>query len=792
MGKTYSLKTNALLNVIKSSLSILFPLITYPYVLRALGAQGMGKVSYVASIVGYFTLIATLGIGTYGVREGAKIREKKEELQQFVNEIFSINTISLFVSVTAYLIVIFSVKRFYEYRILFFIQGLSIIFQVISMDWINQIFEDYYFITVRSLFSYAITLLLIFSLIRNEADYIYYAAIQVIPLIIICISNRIHCTQYVRPRFTVRLNVKRHIKPVLYLFANALMVSVYVNFDTTMLGWMKGDYYVGEYTLAAKIYSIVKTVLIAIYAVAIPRLASYVGKQDWDNYKKTNTQLWGWIEIIVCPIVAGLICLSEEIIQVMGGKEYAEATGALVILSIALLFAIFGGLLTSCLNVTIGREKNNLIITCISACANIILNLFFISRYNHIGAAITTLISEAIVVVYSLLTLPQIQKYMDGKAVWKNFFHAGVGSSIVAGYIWLIRRLLQGAIAKISLSVLGAVVVYSIILWVVHNEIFCVIVARAKETKIGKFLSGREIRFQYFAKVRLLDWMPDSLFLKCQYKAKTGKELDFRNPIDYNQKIQWYKVFYREPIMTQCADKITVRDYVRDCGFEKYLTPLYAIYASFEDISYDELPNCFFLKCNNSSGYNAVIRQDELEKDRKFQLAKEMRRGLSKRAYMLNREWAYKDIIPQLLCEEYLQPNDGNPLVDFNFFCFSGKIKMIYMNVGMADNEGHHNSIAKRAVFDEELHHVQDAITQMEQLDPKYAKLPIGIKEIIQAAEKLSQPFPHARVDFMYVNGKFYFGEITFYSASGYLYLEPQSLYDMLGESFDITKIRQE
>ena len=265
-----SIKLNAILNVIRSCLSIVFPLVTTPYVSRILGTEGVGKVSYVKSIVSYFSLLAMLGVSTYAVREGAKRKTNRTELNEFVSEVFTINLVFTILSCVALGATVFFVERFHSYQLLFIILGHLIIFQTFSIEWVNTIFEDYLYITIRTILVFIIQLILIFIFVTEEGDYYLYAAIQVMSYIVICVSNWVYCRKYIHIRIGKLSDSKKHIKSLLVLFSNAIMISVYVNFDMTMLGWFQDDNAVGLYSVSVKIYSVIKTLIVAIYTVAIP------------------------------------------------------------------------------------------------------------------------------------------------------------------------------------------------------------------------------------------------------------------------------------------------------------------------------------------------------------------------------------------------------------------------------------------------------------------------------------------------------------------------------------------
>lgn len=173
-NKKVSLGINAILNGIKSSLSVLFPLIIYPYVFQVLHSNNMGKVNFAMSIVSYFSMFAMLGVTQYAVREGAKKRNNTLELNKFASEIFTINMISTIVSYLLLAVSIVTLDKLHDYKILIFICSISIIFTALGIEWVNTIFEDFFYITIRSIVVNIVTLILIFIFVKDENDiYIY-------------------------------------------------------------------------------------------------------------------------------------------------------------------------------------------------------------------------------------------------------------------------------------------------------------------------------------------------------------------------------------------------------------------------------------------------------------------------------------------------------------------------------------------------------------------------------------------------------------------------------------------
>jgi O-antigen/teichoic acid export membrane protein len=478
--KQHSLGVNAVLNAINSALRIVFPLVAYPYAFRILHKDGIGKVNYASSIINYFVLIAGLGIATYAIREGAKIRDDRSKFNSFCNEVFSINILSTIISYALLAVLIIVSSGLRGYTPILLVYSLTIILTTIGVDWINTIYEDFLYITFRSIFSYIISLLLLFIFVRTAEDIIAYSFITVIQLAFVAIVNFFYCRRYVHVRIVRKLNLKKHLKPVLLIFANSVATTIYVNSDTTMLGIMTTDSYVGLYTVSVKIYSVIKTILAAFYSATVPRISYYLGIGENEKVKKTFTNIFSDVTVILLPCAVGLAALSKEIILIMGGAEYEEATLTLQILSVSLIGAIFGGLITYALNIPLRREKYNVIATVTSAGINIGLNFIMIPLFKQNGAAITTAISEFFVFIFCFFTLKDRDKYIDFKFWRKNLFHAIVGCFIIAGISIGIKAITSIVLVRITLIFVLSVACYGLILLMFNNQLAYSILNKVK------------------------------------------------------------------------------------------------------------------------------------------------------------------------------------------------------------------------------------------------------------------------------------------------------------------------
>lgn len=469
--KEKSIGINAILNAIKAALSILFPLITFPYATRVLGVENLGKVNYAQSIEHYFALIATLGVTTYAVREGAKRRDDKKQLSTFCNEIFSLNIVTTLFSYTIMgIFLIFSAKM-HDYRLLIIIQSISILFTTLGVDWLNTIYEDYLFITIRSIITNILSIIALFLFVKTPNDYYIYAMLTVLTNVVIAISNLFYCRKYTKIKTTFNKKIFSHLKSTLIFFANSLSVSIYVNSDTTMLGWMCGDFFVGIYAVAVKVYNIIKTILASIYVVAIPRLSYYFGNNKMKEFKTLYSKIIMYLALLILPCMAGLISLSNEIVLIISGAEYMDAVITLQILSIALLFAVFGGAVTNCLNIPLKREVFNMKATIISAVANVILNLYFIPKFYQNGAAITSVIAEMMVLIISVINFKKWNEVIDIRNVVKNFIHAFIGMILILMVCYIISQFnITNIVISVLLKITFSIIVYFIELIILKNS----------------------------------------------------------------------------------------------------------------------------------------------------------------------------------------------------------------------------------------------------------------------------------------------------------------------------------
>lgn len=280
-------------------------------------------------------------------------------------------------------------------------------------------------------------------------------------------------------------------------------------------------------------------------------------------------------------------------------------------------------------------------------------------------------------------------------------------------------------------------------------------------------------------KTNILQRMSDTAYLKLIYWLIFGRKLDLKNPQTFNEKLQWLKLNNRKTEYTTMVDKYEVKKYIAEKIGEEYVIPTLGVWDNFDDIDFDLLPNQFVLKCTHDSG-GLVICKDKSKFD--IVMAREkINQALTRRFYYFGREWPYKEVKPRIIAEKYMVDKSVSELRDYKFFCFNGEPKMFKIDFNRYTNHqaNYYNLKGELLKFGEVV------------CPPDYSKnieMPQKLEEMIGLAKKLSKNIPFLRVDFYETDGNVYFGELTFFPASGFGKFEPDEWDKKIGEWINLPK----
>lgn len=276
--------------------------------------------------------------------------------------------------------------------------------------------------------------------------------------------------------------------------------------------------------------------------------------------------------------------------------------------------------------------------------------------------------------------------------------------------------------------------------------------------------------------------IPDKPYLQLMYWLNMGKKLDLKNPKTFNEKLQWLKLYNHNPAYTVMVDKVKAKEYVAGIIGEEHIIPTLGVWDDPDDIDFDALPDQFVLKCNHNSGTGMCICRDKSKLDIE-KVKAELRKGLKENYYMKWREWPYKNVPRKILAEKFMQDMKGQAqtiskaqleeLNDYKIFCFNGEPKVLFVASDRANN-------VCFDYYDMQLHHLD-----LRQGGDNYkgeVKLPQHFEEMKSLAAKISKDIPHVRTDFYEINGKVYFGELTFFDSTGMAKFSPEEWDEKLGK----------
>ena len=285
--------------------------------------------------------------------------------------------------------------------------------------------------------------------------------------------------------------------------------------------------------------------------------------------------------------------------------------------------------------------------------------------------------------------------------------------------------------------------------------------------------------------------MPDEAYARRMYMRYTGRTLDLKKPRSFNEKLWWMKLNVRNPQMTICTDKYLVRDYVKECGFADILTELYGVYDKAEQVPLDKFQTDVFIKCNHGSGTNYIYRPGKNFDYNRF--VSDFNFDLKQNHFWNSREWNYKNVVPKILCEQVLRDKSGKLPRDYKFMCFHGEPKLLFLENEVCDENGRRNTSGTRFinVYDMEFNLTSITSGCASQPDAHLEK-PASFAYMKEIAAKLSVPFPHCRVDLYDVDGKVYFGEITFFHGGGCVDIKPYEKQLEMGEWIHLEEIPKE
>lgn len=448
--------------------SILFPLITFPYVSRVLLSEGNGKVAFASSVITYFTMFASLGIPTYGIRACAKVRDDKEKLSKTAQELLIINSVTMLITCLAYVLSILFVSKFGAEKELFIINGIGMVLNVFAVNWLYNALEQYAYITVCNLLVKIVSLVLMFLLVKHPDDYIIYGAITMIASSVSYVFNFIYAHKFISFKKSGTYEFRQHLKPIFIFFATSAAINVYTNLDVVMLGFMKGDVEVGYYNAAIKVKTILTTLITSLGTVLLPRLSYYVKKDKKDAFYHTIAKAVNFVVVLGIPLTFYFGMFAEESILFLAGEDFMGAIRPMIILMPTILLIGLSNITGIQVLTPQNEEKKVLYSILWGAAVDFVLNLVLIPKFASSGAAFATVMAELAVLIVQCIYL----KDMIGKIVrqvsWGKVILAAAAGCLAG---WMVKVWLDtGVFLVLLVSACVFFGIYGVVLLVTKEK----------------------------------------------------------------------------------------------------------------------------------------------------------------------------------------------------------------------------------------------------------------------------------------------------------------------------------
>lgn len=483
--KKHKIKFNLLLNIFRMVLMVLVPLITFPYLTRIFLADGMGKINFAISVANMLTLFATLGVYTYGLRQGSLIRENKAVFSNFVYEILLINFIATLLTYLFFIICLNSIPVFIDNCKLLLIYSMAVFFSAVSLDWVFGVYEDYLYITKRQIFAQLTLIVLMLLLVKKQKDIYLWAIVCTLVTIVINICNFGKLKKYIyikKPNFK-KLILLQHIKPITVLFITQLAAKTGSDLNIIMIGLMSTNRETGLYSIVAKVINILITCFAAMTPVLVPKIVSLINLNNNQAIKFIH-KIFRLILFISLPAAIGLYALSDEIIYIIAGENFVEAAVTLRILAPVIVFSALNSMIYYNYFVPLHLEKYVLCCTSITLISNLIFNYWLINLYASNGAAVSYCIAELLGLISAIyISNKKCNTCICDFSVLHKYL---IGTFLIFIYVSFIKFLeIKIVVLTLFLSIIGSIFLYFIIMYLFRDEFILDVISIINKWKRG-------------------------------------------------------------------------------------------------------------------------------------------------------------------------------------------------------------------------------------------------------------------------------------------------------------------
>ncbi|MDR1800811.1 MAG: flippase [Lachnospiraceae bacterium] len=436
--KEKSLKLNFIFNSILTISNFIYPLITFPYVSRILLPIGTGKVSFATSVIYYFNILAQLGIPTYGIRACARVRDDKEKLTRTAHEILLLNLVTSICSYVMLFIALFTIQRLREEKTLMIIMSLTMIFQMIGVEWLYKALEKYAYITTVTVIFKAVAVVAMLLLIHERSDYVIYGGLSIFAASASGVLNFINAHKYIGFRALKKYNIKQHLKPVFIFFAMSVTTTLYIQLNTVMLGFIKTDTDVGYFDAANKIKNILLGFVTSLGQVLLPRTSFYVEQNKMDEFRAVTKKAFNFVVILAASFTVYFVIFASEGILFLSGPAYSGAVLPMKIIMPTVFIIGLTNIMGIQILVPLGKERFVLYSEIAGAATNLVISSILIPHFAATGAAIGMLFAELTVFIAQYIFLRDTMPVLIKQLRWFRLLIPLIFAGVVA---FMIKRL---------------------------------------------------------------------------------------------------------------------------------------------------------------------------------------------------------------------------------------------------------------------------------------------------------------------------------------------------------------
>lgn len=395
-----SIKKNFLFNLMLTLSNVLFPILTFPYVSRVLGPDGIGKVQFVSSFIQYFIFLAALGVPIYGIREVAKVRNNQIRLKKIFSTLLLLNIFTTFFILIVYLSLVFFVHSLYVDIEFYMVAALMLLMSFCSIDWFFSGIEEFKFIAVRSIVIKVIFLVILFLVVQKKSDVLPYLGVTIGGTILSNVWNLFAARKYINFKSVKKEDFKRHLKPLFYIFSTVVAASIYSSLDVIILGFLKGFKDVGYYTSGTKISKMCLPFLTAMSVVIMPQIAEAFREKNEERIKYLLKESLDFIVLLGIPMTVGLIALAPEIILIFSGDQFIPSILTMQINAPILLIIGISTICSVQILTPAEKDRENTMAVIFGLFVSVVLNIILIPQFGYLGATISNLLAELTVMSF--------------------------------------------------------------------------------------------------------------------------------------------------------------------------------------------------------------------------------------------------------------------------------------------------------------------------------------------------------------------------------------------------------